>query len=96
MRRDPEGLLERSGEVGFGDVAHPRQPPDRPRLVRGGVHPVLGPKQASQQLGVLVGGTSAHALALAFHCASRSAISSARRGSSRPSRMLRSSASARR
>src|SRR4029450_13544801 len=53
MRRDAEGLLERSREVGFGDSAHARQPPDGPFLVRGGVHPVLRAQQAAQQLRVL-------------------------------------------
>lgn len=42
VRRDAEGLLEGTREVGLGDTAHPRQSPDRPLLVRGGVHPVLG------------------------------------------------------
>ena len=53
MRRDAEGLLERSREVRLGDAAHAGQPRDGPLLVRGGVHPVLRAQQAAQQLGVL-------------------------------------------
>src|SRR3954452_9052008 len=33
VRRNPERLLERPGEVGLGDIAHPGQAPDRPGLV---------------------------------------------------------------
>ncbi len=55
VRRDAEGLLEGSREVGLGDAAHARQPPDRPLLVRGGVHPVLGAQQAAQQRRILAG-----------------------------------------
>ena len=53
VRRKAEGLFERAREVGLGDAAHARQPPDGPVLVRGGVHPVLRAQQAPQQLGVL-------------------------------------------
>ena len=68
VRRHAEGLLERSREVGLGDAAHARQPPDRPLLVRGGVHPVLRAQQAAQQLGVLeVGrGVRFHSIGLAL------------------------------
>ena len=61
MRRDAEGLLERSREVGLGDAAHSRQPLDRPALVRGGVHPVLRAQQAAQQPRVLACCASVHA-----------------------------------
>jgi hypothetical protein len=33
VRRDAEGLLERSREVGLGDAAHARQPPDGPLIL---------------------------------------------------------------
>ena len=54
MRRYPEGLLERSREMGLGDSAHSCQPLHWPVLVRGGVHSVLRAQQATQQLGFLV------------------------------------------
>ena len=53
VRGDAEGLLERAREVRLGDGADAREPLDRPLLVRGGVHLVLGAQQAPQQLGVL-------------------------------------------
>ena len=53
MRRDAEGLLERPREVRLGHAAHPREAPDGPLLVRGGVHPILRAEQAAQQLRVL-------------------------------------------
>ena len=53
MRRSAKGLLERSGEVRFGNTAHARQSLHGPVLMRGGVHPVLRSQQATQQLGVL-------------------------------------------
>ena len=58
VRRDAEGLLEGPREVGLGDAAHARQPPDGPLLVRGGVHAVLRAQQAPQQLGVLAHASS--------------------------------------
>ena len=61
VRRDAEGLLERSREVGLGDAAHARKPPDGPLLVRGGVHPVLRAQQAAQQLGILACLSATHA-----------------------------------
>jgi hypothetical protein len=46
VRRDAEGLLEGSREVGRRDAAHAREPMDGPRLVRGGVQPILRAQQA--------------------------------------------------
>src|SRR6187549_27527 len=53
MRRDAEGLLERSREVRGGDMAYARQPMHGPGLVRGGIHPILRAQQAAQELRVL-------------------------------------------
>src|SRR5579862_6160510 len=65
MRRYAECLLERSRKMSRGDSTHLCQPPHRPVLVRGGVHPVLRTQQATQQLGVLAGQFTAH------HCGPR-------------------------
>ena len=58
--RNPERVLEGSGEMRLGDAANARQPFDRPFLVRGCVHPVLGAEQAAQQLRVLACRPSGH------------------------------------
>ena len=42
VRGNSERLFEGAGEVRLGDVAHAGQAADRPGLVGGGVHPVLG------------------------------------------------------
>ena len=49
--RDAEGFLEASGEVGLGDAAHAGKPLDGPLFVRGGVHPVFGAEQATEEVG---------------------------------------------
>jgi hypothetical protein len=53
VRRQAEGLLERSREVGLGDAAYLRKTAHRPVFVRGGVHPVFCAQQAAQQCRVL-------------------------------------------
>ena len=53
VRRQAERLLERPREVRLGHAAHARQAADRPFLVRGGVHAVLGAEQAAQEVGGL-------------------------------------------
>jgi hypothetical protein len=55
VRRNSEGILERSGKVRLGSPAHPREALDRPFLMRCGVHRVFRAQQAAQQLRVLVG-----------------------------------------
>src|SRR6202011_501431 len=61
VRWNTEGFLERSSEMGSGDVAHPRQPPHGPGLMRGRVHPILRAQQTPQKLGILACGTFTHA-----------------------------------
>ena len=56
VRRDTEGLLERSCEMSLGHAAHARQPIDGPLFMRSGVHPILCAQQAAQQLRVLACG----------------------------------------
>jgi hypothetical protein len=60
VRWDTKGFLERSSEVGLGDVAHLRQALHGPGLVRGGVHPIFGAQQAPQKLGILAEGIFGH------------------------------------
>ena len=55
MRRHAERLLERSGEVGLGDVAHTSQAGDGPGLVGGRVHAVPGAEETAEEVGVLGG-----------------------------------------
>jgi len=56
VRRQPEGLLERAGEVRWRHCTDLSQARDRPFLMAGPIHPVLGTQQAPQQFGALVHG----------------------------------------
>src|SRR4051794_20048555 len=49
VRRQPEGLLERTGEMRLRNAAYSGEARDRPLLVRGRVHAVLGAQQTAQQ-----------------------------------------------
>ena len=51
--RDPERVLERTGEVRLRDAAYVGKPGHRPRLVRGGVDSILGSQEPAQQEWIL-------------------------------------------
>src|SRR6185369_15032244 len=53
VRRNPEGVLERSREMRLRNPADLGQPRHRPFLVRGRVHPVLGAKQPAKKPQIL-------------------------------------------
>jgi hypothetical protein len=61
VRRQAEGLLERSREVCLGDAAHLRKTTHGPRFVRGGVHPVSRAQKAAEQRRVLAHIICSHA-----------------------------------
>jgi hypothetical protein len=70
MRRDAEGLPERSRKVRFRHAAHSREAPHRPLLVRCRIHPVFRAQQTAQELGVLNRTTCRHA----GHCTQRAEL----------------------
>jgi len=61
VRRQPEGLLERAGEVRRRHRTDLSQARDGPFLMAGPIHPVLGAQQAPQQFGALTHGITARA-----------------------------------